>query len=521
MSASFNNSGLNTTFGRSYHYDAVGRIDFAGEMYTGAGRVFTYDQHGQLAEVDTKSGCSAGAFDPNSGYPASCASTTGSVAFSYDSVGNRTDLSATYFAGNRLANFNGGFFTYDADGNVHQKYMPAPGPNQFFYWNPENRLDSLSYDGYYTVRYEYNALGQPVKKYRNGSLDRVWLWDGDRWLAEFDASNTRVSEYQYAGLDQPYGSVVGSYAPSAIRYHEQDELGNVIGTHDGATVTQTISYDPWGTPTYSGYMDSRVMWKGLMWEGDVVGLYYMRGRWYDPQAGRFIQEDPLHSGVNDYTFAGNDPVNGSDPSGMTAQISFDNNNCQYSYTIGSPDLYFELGGCDFGGGGALTDFNPFAMDKPWGHPDQPGQPNVPPGAQTPTGTSTTGTSRKTPFRTFVSNVKHNRECDVALGSLAVSTFETATFLWGGYAITRAGKGLSAIGDYVFEEIAYKPTPANPGYGQGVGVAKWGYGIGEAMYVTHAGGESVSATPMWKIVAANIPVANVIVTGTDVYKSCTR
>jgi hypothetical protein len=110
---------------------------------------------------------------------------------------------------------------------------------------------------------------------------------------------------------------------------------------------------------------------------------------------------------------------------------------------------------------------------------------------------------------------------VALGSLAVSTFETATFLWGGYAITRAGKGLSAIGDYVFEEIAYKPTPANPGYGQGVGVAKWGYGIGEAMYVTHAGGESVSATPMWKIVAANIPVANVIVTGTDVYKSCTR
>ena len=74
----------------------------------------------------------------------------------------------------------------------------------------------------------------------------------------------------------------------AIRDHTQDDLGNVIGTHDGATVTQTISYDPRGAPTNSGYMDSRVMWKDLMWEGDVVGLYYMRGRWYDPQAGGFI-----------------------------------------------------------------------------------------------------------------------------------------------------------------------------------------------------------------------------------------
>lgn len=76
-------------------------------------------------------------------------------------------------------------------------------------------------------------------------------------------------------------------------------------------------------PTYSGDLSSRVMWKGLMWEGgpstgDVVGLYYMRGRWYDPQAGRFAQEDSLgvDGGINVYAYAGDDPVNGSDPSGM-------------------------------------------------------------------------------------------------------------------------------------------------------------------------------------------------------------
>jgi RHS repeat-associated protein len=46
--------------------------------------------------------------------------------------------------------------------------------------------------------------------------------------------------------------------------------------------------------------------------------YYVRGRWYDPQAGRFVQEDPMavDGGINVYTFAGNDPINGPDPSGM-------------------------------------------------------------------------------------------------------------------------------------------------------------------------------------------------------------
>jgi len=52
-----------------------------------------------------------------------------------------------------------------------------------------------------------------------------------------------------------------------------------------------------------------------------TGLYYMRARYYDPQLGRFLGEDPLGvaGGVNLYAYAGNDPVNMSDPSGMAGQ----------------------------------------------------------------------------------------------------------------------------------------------------------------------------------------------------------
>ena len=49
----------------------------------------------------------------------------------------------------------------------------------------------------------------------------------------------------------------------------------------------------------------------------VSGLYYLRARWYDPATGQFISVDAL-VGITDqpYEYAGSDPVNAGDPSGM-------------------------------------------------------------------------------------------------------------------------------------------------------------------------------------------------------------
>src|SRR6266545_8123144 len=61
-------------------------------------------------------------------------------------------------------------------------------------------------------------------------------------------------------------------------------------------------------------------WVGSLLEGaqDKSGLQFKRNRYYDPQTGRFTQEDPLGlaGGLNLYGFAGGDPVNFSDPFGL-------------------------------------------------------------------------------------------------------------------------------------------------------------------------------------------------------------
>jgi RHS repeat-associated protein len=61
-------------------------------------------------------------------------------------------------------------------------------------------------------------------------------------------------------------------------------------------------------------------WHGTLLEDkqDHAGTYYRRNRAYDPQSGRFTQEDPigLAGGLNLYGFANGDPVNFSDPFGL-------------------------------------------------------------------------------------------------------------------------------------------------------------------------------------------------------------
>jgi RHS repeat-associated protein len=61
-------------------------------------------------------------------------------------------------------------------------------------------------------------------------------------------------------------------------------------------------------------------WNGTLIDDkvDASGNLYRRNRYYDPNTGRFTQEDPigLAGGLNAYGFANGDPVNYSDPFGL-------------------------------------------------------------------------------------------------------------------------------------------------------------------------------------------------------------
>jgi RHS repeat-associated protein len=314
--------GAGSSLNRSYHYDLDNRID---QIMVGSPAatqlVFGYDALGQLTSEETRSGCSLVSSDSTSGYNYSCPTLVSSQTFAYDSMGNRRDMGVPT-TGNRYASFNGASYTYDADGNLIHKNKVGVY-DIYYYWNALNQLDSVVNNGYRT-QFEYNAFNKPVRVKEGSSyplqVQRYLLWDGENLLAQLDTAGQRGVDYGYlpGALDHPIAYEHGPTWPPAMAFVDVDEAGNVIGSVESGSLRQNNSYDAWGAVTSNIPTDQSLYWKGLFWNGANTGLYYMRNRWYDPESGRFLSEDPagFAGGDNLYAFGGNDPINSRDPSGL-------------------------------------------------------------------------------------------------------------------------------------------------------------------------------------------------------------
>lgn len=242
-----------------------------------------------------------------------------SEMFSFDSVGNRRDNNGHYDTGNRITSFAGCNYTTDVEGDVTGRSSCSDSAT--FKWTAESRLDTVIVNGQ-AIGYRYDALGRLVRKDSAGVVRRWYLWEGSNLLAELKGANadTIIAEYSYyPGLDDPHALVVGG-----VEYHAHaDPLGNIAGLTQGNSLKRTYVYDMWGK--YTAGVDSvgfngsdRVRWKGALWLGNEADLYYMKNRWYEPQTGRFLTEDPigLAGGLNTYVFAEDDPIDNIDPSGL-------------------------------------------------------------------------------------------------------------------------------------------------------------------------------------------------------------
>ncbi|MHC4540939.1 MAG: RHS repeat-associated core domain-containing protein [Planctomycetota bacterium] len=87
---------------------------------------------------------------------------------------------------------------------------------------------------------------------------------------------------------------------------------------DGDTV-QTYEYSVYGEVAVEDANHTNpYMFAGRRFDIEI-GLYYNRARYYNPYTGRFLQTDPIGygDGLNWYRYCRNNPLNGTDPSGMS------------------------------------------------------------------------------------------------------------------------------------------------------------------------------------------------------------
>ena len=203
-----------------------------------------------------------------------------------------------------------------------------------------------------TTTFAYDGLGRRVRKTPASGYPEIYLYDGDNLVVQVNYAMQPIREYSYyPGVDQPHA--VRNSGTGDVPYYLSGTTRSVAAlVHGSNQVLQRYEYLPFSARrSATGSVERPFQFTAREFNGET-GLYYYRARYYEPAIARFISEDPigLAGGVNPYAYAGNDPVNATDPSG-TCTIT-------YHWSMWSDGTDFTIDavtseGCEGGGGGSV------------------------------------------------------------------------------------------------------------------------------------------------------------------------
>ncbi|MBR5528234.1 MAG: RHS repeat-associated core domain-containing protein, partial [Clostridia bacterium] len=252
----------------SYEYDGAGRLTKEDRQGSGIDDVFsyTYDASGnRLTKVSE--------YNANEYYGTK---TTETETYSYD-------------ANNRLTGFANGAntvsYTYDGNGNILTE------GNKSYTYNVLNKLTAYS-DGTNYATYSYYANGLRYdKSVNNGAVVKNFTWCKDNLIYEGDGN---ASDYLGKCYNYGYG-LISSYDnnASAPTLYEKDGHGSVVMTLNSSYSNMSMpSYDAFGISSSALSSATDPMRYCGEYQDYESGLIYLRARYYNPQLGRFINEDP-------------------------------------------------------------------------------------------------------------------------------------------------------------------------------------------------------------------------------------
>ena len=355
----YNNDGLEVRYG----YDALNRICDI-RYGNGVETAYTYDGDGNIRTLETRAGENvllsfAYRYDGNGNRTAKTGMqagvTLGGVTSEITTGNNALDISYNYDVRGQLLeerrNGTSVCYAYDKAGNRIRK-TDAQGEIRYLY-NEKNQLveeespadrKQFSYDRQGGIIEEKNAAGIRLFSYNSRHQQtRVETETGSVQENRYDAEglrfelleNGRRTSFVYhdgellqeEGREEQGTSYHLGAGMEAFRrgqelsyYHRDEQLSTVFVTDGQGEIRNSYQYDAFGIPLETTeQLNNRIRYTGQQYD-DVTGQYYLRARYYNPVAGRFMQEDVYQGdGLNLYAYCGNNPVVYYDPSGWSNQ----------------------------------------------------------------------------------------------------------------------------------------------------------------------------------------------------------
>ena len=332
-----------TAVKRSYGYDRTGNLTHSTDQRTGTTH-FEYDKLGRI----TKAGNERFAFDPAHNildiptekvkpYPAP--SPVGEGRGEGKTTAPLSD-GRSAITDNRLKTYNGTTYYYDNFGNLIHREL-ANGEVQNYFYDLHDQLVKAEIfkkdGGKETWSYTYDALGRRIGKGRlkNEEVSETsfphdlsrndlenqtrFVWDGSHLLQEIHSDGRYTHIYTDPSSYEPLAQVrdwttEDGENQQQTHYFHCDQIGipREMTDKDG-NLLWFGNYTGWGRlkeetqVTDSAYQPFRLQ---NQYADRETGLHYNFFRYYEPDAGRFVNQDPigLNGGENLYQFAKNTQI---------------------------------------------------------------------------------------------------------------------------------------------------------------------------------------------------------------------
>ena len=284
-----------------YDFDGMGRLTDEYSLKDKWANTYTYDTRGNRIKQDIKGAVTEYSYDKNNRL-LSEESEDIRRSYAYDEMGNLTARVTE-----KLGIVNNGDFGFGISiVGEDNEYVET------FEYDSINRLVKAQGNGY-TAEYTYGPDGLRESKTLNGDVTK-YIYNGGSIVAETDADGNLKNRYKRDGHGNIIASKIGD---TDLQYYLYDGQGVSGMLDDTSNTLATYTYDAFGNQVRDGGAFNPFGYRGE-YTDEETGFIYLRNRYYDPEIGRFITEDPAKDGLNWYAYCGNDPVNAVDPWGEDA-----------------------------------------------------------------------------------------------------------------------------------------------------------------------------------------------------------